>query len=95
MHFISDTFAPNGSLLIAVSQCPGDFRPLNGQSECRKGPGGTLGFWWSAGNVTYTCGMQPGETYYVNLIYAKGTGNNLTNTCEFSSCGHLMQWDNY
>lgn len=94
MFFISDTFAPNGTLTANISNCPGDFNPLNGDSNCRY-TGGTLSFWWITGsNNLYLCDLQPGQEYYLNLTYARGTGNNLTNTCDFSSCGHLMQWDN-
>ncbi len=95
MFFISDTHATAATFTAAISPCPGDFRPANGDGQCRV-VGSTVNFYWlvNDGSNKYMCDLQPGQQYYFNLAYGKGTGNSLSETCSSTYCGHLMQWDN-
>jgi len=92
MSLASTTQAPATGSTMAISKCPGDFADALPPGACRW-EGSFINSMYFVNVQGYSvCTLQPGETYYVNYINSKGTGNNLTTTCNYSTCGHVFSW---
>lgn len=102
-----ETFQPGhpdvsgGQKLWSVSRCPGDWR-LDAITE-EQGPGcvfgGPFGQQPSFGGPGFVddpnrCGLLPGETYYLNLVYTDATpgtpNDDIQSSCLNLRCGNIM-----
>lgn len=92
----ADSHAMNDQHAMAISRCPGEFNENLGTGVCRKASASHT-FWWSTfgEHASTTCELTPGETYYLNIKYAK-LSNLSSITCGASvECGALLFWSNY
>lgn len=76
----------------AFSRCPGDFSSELASGICKKNNTASGSIYLATSNNVYAnqswlCTLQVGETYYMNIAYGNGTGNQLSNTCPDNSCG--------
>ncbi|MCU0676283.1 MAG: hypothetical protein MUE69_26270 [Myxococcota bacterium] len=80
----------SGTAFVTVSPCPGDFRPHDARSDdvllrnCRgsmvEGP---LFFGNSPDPAPHFCQLEPGRTYFLNVVFAPpGMLDGVTNTCD-------------
>lgn len=79
---------------VAISKCPGDF---SGSAQSSNGrcaiSGGTLSLRWTTDltqSPTFRCLIEPGETYYLNIIHSIIEPYSQTD-CSDTECGVLFQ----
>lgn len=75
--------------LASIGKCPGQFAsdpafPMN--ASCNISGKGQDLIWTVTSGTTGSCKLEPGETYYLNVIQAQGAGNLTTPTCQSSLC---------
>ena len=75
--------------LASIGKCPGQFAsdpafPMN--AACNISGKGQDLVWTVTSGTTGACKLEPGETYYFNVIQAQGAGNLTTPTCASSLC---------
>jgi len=72
----------SGSVLLSISECPGDFSQI--EPACVDGPGlKPIVNWGDPAVSTNFCDLVPGRTYFLNLYFGDRDGNNF---CDFASC---------
>lgn len=79
---------------VSLSKCPGDF---SGSSQTTNGrcvvSGGNVSLRWTTDqsqSPTFRCIVEPGETYYLNVIHSLSTPYSTTD-CSDTECGVLFQ----
>lgn len=72
----------NGSVLLSISECPGDFSQT--PADCVDGPSLKSRVIWADPAVSQSfCQLEPGRTYYLNMYFGDING---VNGCAFTSC---------
>jgi len=105
--FLQTGFVPTGQLLWSISNCPGDFRPetasqIMGDEACLlDGFSANTGFKFGGAaslSSETTCALllDPGTTYYLNIVYTfddpnQVDGGDLSWDCSEDECGHQLQ----
>jgi hypothetical protein len=87
----------SGNRLVSISKCQGDFNPANLEPGCIRPLTGGDGFFWRhpGHSQTWRCPVEPGEEYYLNVIYSMDQpGTPMTEIDWFCTsalrCGNLM-----
>lgn len=96
VNFDENTATDNGIVTLAVSRCPGDFEQEVPNSNCRRESNVVSMYMGSSDTdpASWECPLQVDETYYLNIAFGSGVGNNLSNTCESSRCGGVYTFYN-
>lgn len=68
-----------------ISTCPGDFRTSALAAGCYVNLSSKGGFFWATGAVPGYCQLQPGQTYYLNIVNA-ALATPTTTRCNTNSC---------
>lgn len=90
VNFDKHNNAANAEKTIAISRCPGDFSQELPNSACRR-QSNIPSMYIDVGvsPSLWECSLEPGQTYYLNIVHGTGTGNNLSQTCTKGICGGL------
>lgn len=90
VSFDRHTHAHDTTKTIAITECPGDFSNTLPSSLCRRTSQATAVYFNTESPFSsWECALEPNRDYYLNIAYAKGTGNNLENTCTETKCGGI------
>lgn len=96
VNFDENTATDNGIVTLAVSRCPGDFEVEVPAATCRR-ESNVVSMYMGSSDTnpsSWECPLEVGETYYLNIAFGSGVGNNLSNSCEGSRCGGVYTFYN-
>lgn len=95
VSFDRHTHVSDAKKTVAISQCPGDFANTISSSLCTR-TSQSLSIYYNTENPakSWDCQLEPNRTYYLNIAYGQGSGNNLSNTCPDSRCGGIWTFYN-